>query len=148
MLLSDYITQVQFLVHDSTSADFSVIELTNAINNARTAVSLDFHCVRQLFIAPPNNAPISPIYTPVSVIQNVEAYPLASANGLNGQVVGVHITNGGSGYTSAPTITIAAGPAGSVPALAQAVVTNGVVTSVNVTQWGQGYTPALPGTAG
>ena len=149
MLLSDYIAQVQFLVHDSTNADFSDVELTNAINNARTAVSLDFHCVRQLFIAPPNNAPISPIYTPVSVIQNVEAYPLASANGLNGQVVGVHITNGGSGYTSAPTVTIAAGPAGSVPALAQAVIgTNGVVSSVQMTQWGQGYTPALPGAAG
>ena len=144
MLLSDYIAQVQFLVHDSTNADFSQAELTAAINNARTAVSLDFHCVRQLFIAPPNNAPLSPIYTPVSVIQNVEAYPLQAANGKNGQVVGAHITNGGSGYTSTPAVAFSAGPAGSVPALGQAVVTNGVVTGINMTQWGQGYTPSLP----
>ncbi|HEX8838364.1 MAG TPA: hypothetical protein VF748_15580 [Candidatus Acidoferrum sp.] len=147
MLLSDYISQVQFLVHDATNADFSQVELVNAINNARTAVSLDFHCVRQLFIAPPNNAPISPIYTPVSVIQNVEAYPLSAANGNNGQVVGVALTSGGSGYTSLPTVSIAAGPAGSVPALAQAVIQGGVVTQINMTQWGQGYTPSLPGSA-
>src|SRR5262249_61473409 len=148
MLLSDYINQVQFLVHDATNADFSLIELTRAINNARTAVSLDFHCVRQLFIAPPNNAPISPLYTPVGVIKNVEAYPLASANGNNGQVVGVAITNPGTGYTSAPSVSIAAGPAGSVPATAQAIIANGIVTQIAMTQWGQGYTPALPGATG
>jgi hypothetical protein len=147
MLLSDYISQVQFLVHDSTNADFSAAELTAAINNARTAVSLDFHCVRQLFIAPPNNAPISPVYTPISMIQNVEAYPLMSANGLNGQVVGIKLTNGGSHYTPATTVTVAAGPTGSVRATAVPVIVNGVITRIDLTQWGQGYTPALPGSA-
>ena len=62
MLLSDYTTQVQFLVHDQTNADFTQAELTNAINNARTAVALDFHCVREMHIAPPTNAPPSSIY--------------------------------------------------------------------------------------
>src|SRR5215475_13142821 len=151
MLLSDYIAQVQFLVHDASNADFSLVELTRAINNARIAVSLDFPCVRQLFIAPPNNAPISPVYTPVSVIRNVEAYPLSAANGSNGQVVGVALTNGGSGYSSPPTVTFTqtpAPPAGFVPAQATAVLVNGVVTAVNMTQWGQGYSPALPGGSG
>src|SRR5262252_7254205 len=106
MLLSDYIAQVQFLVHDATNADFSQAELTNAINNARTAVSLDFHCVRQVFLAPPNNAPLSPLYTPVGVIINTEAYPLRGANGKNGMVVGVRLTSGGTSYSSAPTVTI------------------------------------------
>ena len=35
MLLSDYIAQVQFLLHDQANADFSPTELIAAINNAR-----------------------------------------------------------------------------------------------------------------
>jgi len=144
MLLSDYITQVQFLVHDQTNADFSQSELTNAINNARTAVALDFHCVRALYIAPPTNAPFSTVYSPVSVIQNTEAYPLLGANGNNGQVVGANVTAGGSGYTAATTVTFAAGPTGSVRATGVPVITSGVITAINMTAWGQGYVPALP----
>src|SRR5438445_13186999 len=105
MLLSDYTTQVQFLIHDQTNADFTQTELTNAINNARTAVALDFHCVRKLYIAPPATAPFSTLYSPVSVITNTEAYPLLSANGKNSQIVGANVTAGGTGYTSAPTVT-------------------------------------------
>jgi hypothetical protein len=140
MLLSDYTAQVQFLIHDQTNADFSQAELTNAINDAREAVALDFHCVRKLYISPPFNAPFSSLYSPVSVIQNVEAYPLKSANGTNSQIVGANITAGGTGYTSIPTVTFAVGPAGSVLATGVAVVTAGVVTGVNMTAWGQGYT--------
>ncbi len=105
MLLSDYTTQVQFLVHDQTNADFTQAELTAAINDAREAVALDFHCVRKLYIAPPFNAPLSPIYSPVSVITNTEAYPLKSANGLNSQIVGANVTNGGGGYSPATIVT-------------------------------------------
>ena len=141
MLLSEYTTQVQFLVHDQTNADFSQTELTNAINNARTAVALDFHCCRQLYIAPPNNAPFSTIYSPVSVIQNVEAYPLLGPNGKNSQIVGANLTAGGSGYTAATTVTFAVGPGGSVTATGTPVITAGVVTGINMSAWGQGYTP-------
>lgn len=141
MLLSDYISQVQFLVHDQSNQDFTTAELTAQINNARLAVALDFHCVRKLYISPPNNAPISALYNPVSVIQNVEAYPLLSANGLNSQIVGAAITVGGANYTAAATVTFAAGPAGSVRATGTPVITNGVITGVNMTAWGQGYTP-------
>ena len=141
MLLSEYITQVQFLVHDQSNADFTQQELTNNINNARLSVALDFHCVRKLFISPPNNAPISSLYKPVSVIQNVEAYPLLGPNGLNSQIVGAAITAGGANYTAAATVTFAAGPAGSVPATGVPVITNGAITGVNMSAWGQGYTP-------
>src|ERR1700682_4069511 len=142
MLLSDYTTQVQFLVHDQTNADFSQAELTAAINDARLATALDFHCVRKLYIAPPQNAPLSSLYSPVSVITNTETYPLISANGLNSQIVGANVTAGGTGFTSTPTVTFSAGPAGSVLATGVAVVTNGVVTAINMTAWGRGYTPA------
>jgi hypothetical protein len=142
MLLSDYTTQVQFLVHDQTNADFTQAELTNAINNARTAVALDFHCVRALYIAPPTNAPLSTLYSPVSVIQNTEAYPLLGTNGLNSQIVGANVTAGGTGYTTATaSVSFAAGPAGSVRAAGTPVVTAGAVTAINMTTWGTGYTP-------
>ena len=141
MLLSDYITQVQFLVHDQTNADFSQTELTNAINNARTAVSLDFHCCRQAYLAPPPNAPNPANYSPVSTIANQEVYPLTGANGLNGIVVGANVLTGGANYTAATTVTFSAGPAGSVQAQGVPVIASGVITGINVTTWGTGYTP-------
>jgi hypothetical protein len=144
MLLSDYITQVQFLVHDQTNADFSQNELINAINNARNVVAEDFQCCRQTLIAPPFNAPNMNGYNPVSVIQNQELYPLRGSNGLAGQVVGCNVVTGGSGYSPATVVTIGAGPAGSVPALAFPVIVGGVITGINMSQWGSGYTPALP----
>ena len=144
MLLSDYTTQVQFLVHDQVNADFSQAELTNVINDARTVVAEDFQCCRQTLLAPPVNAPNPTSYSPVSVIQNQELYQLRGTNGLAGQVVGCNVTAGGSGYSPATTVTIAAGPSGSVRATAAPVITAGVVTGINVTQWGSGYTPVLP----
>ena len=143
MLLSDYTTQVQFLVHDQTNADFTQAELTNAINNARTAVALDFHCVREMHIAPPTNAPPSSIYRPVGLITNVEAYPLRGPNGNNAQVVGIVVLAGGSNYTAATTITFPAGPAGSVRATGTPIITAGAITGVNMTTWGLGYDPTF-----
>ena len=144
MLLSDYTTQVQFLVHDATNADFSQTELTAAINNARAVVAEDFQCCRQTLLAPPLGAPNPSAYSPVSVIQGQELYSIVGPNGLNGQVVGCNVITGGSGYSAATVVTIGAGPAGSIQALATPVVTGGVVTGINMTQWGSGYTPALP----
>lgn len=141
MLLSGYTAQVQFLIHDQTNADFSQTELTNAINNARTAVALDFHCVRELHLAPPPNAPLSTLYRPVSLITNVEAYPLRGANGNNSQIVGINVTAGGANYTPATTLTFAAGPAASVQATGAPIITNGAITGVNMSAWGQGYDP-------
>ena len=146
MLLSDYITQVQFLVHDQTNADFSQSELSAAINNARTSVALDFHCCRQAFLAPPNNCPNPALYSPVSTIQNQEIYPLTGPNGQNGIVVGANVTNGGSGYSPATTVTFGSGPSGSVQATGVPVIANGVISGINMTAWGTGYIPALPST--
>jgi hypothetical protein len=152
MLLSDYITQLQFLLHDQSNADFSTSELTAAINNARTATSLDFHCCRAVYLTPPNQVANPAIYTPVSIIQNQEVYPLngAPGNSNTGQVVGAVVTNPGSNYT-APVVTFDAGPTGSIPAQGQAVLSStntGQIASINVTQWGTGYVPALPGSSG
>lgn len=145
MTLQDYINQVQFLIHDQTNADFSTTELTNQINNARTAVALDFHCCRQAFLAPANNAPNLSVYNPVSTIPSQEAYPLNGPNGLNGQVVGAQVLTGGANYTPATICTFSAGPAGSVLAQGTPVINaSGAVIAINMTNWGTGYTPTLP----
>lgn len=58
---------------------------------------------------------------------------------LLGALDSIKITDGGSGYLSAPTVTIDESPAG-VTATATSVVTNGVVTGVTITNAGTGYT--------
>lgn len=52
----------------------------------------------------------------------------------------VSIMNGGSGYTSAPTLTFS----GAGGAAATATVANGVITGVTVTAYGAGYDPQNP----
>ena len=51
----------------------------------------------------------------------------------------ITVTNGGSGYTSTPTVTIG-GTGGGSGATAAATVSGGVVTSVTITNQGSGYT--------
>lgn len=148
MLLSDYITQVQFLIHDQSNADFSQSELVNAVNNARMSVGLDFHCVRDVYLVPQTNSPNLAIYRPVSTILNQEAYSLVGPNGNNGIITGANVTAGGANYTSATTVTFPTPATGGVQATASPVITSGVITSINVTAWGTGYVPVLPGTAG
>lgn len=148
MLLSDYITQVQFLIHDQSNADFSQSELINAINNARMSVALDFHCVRDVYLVPQTNSPNLAIYRPVSTILNQESYSLVGPNGNNGIVVGANVTAGGADYTSATTVAFPAPATGGVQAQGSVVIADGVITSINVTTWGNGYVPALPGSGG
>lgn len=146
MQLSDYITQLQFLLHDQTNADFSNAELINAINNARVVTSLDFHCCRALYITPPNAVANPGSYNPVGIIANQEVYSLNGqpGNALGGVLTGAAVTAGGVNYTSAATVTFQAGPTGSVLATGVPVINAGVITAINMTRWGQGYTPVIP----
>lgn len=121
--LQDYITQVQYLVHDSSGANFTQNQLINFINQARYRVALDTHCYRQFI-------------TGLNTIAQQETYV------YNGTVGGVTVTNGGSGYTN-PTVTLSGGGEVIQTASAVAVVTNGVITGINMTNWGDGnYTSA------
>ena len=121
--LQQYITNVQYLVHDSSSANFTQSQLTNFINQARMRVALDTHCVRKFI-------------TGLNTIAQQETYL------YNGTIGGINIINGGSNYT-APTVTLTGGGESSQTAAATAVVTNGVITAINMTNWGDGnYTSA------
>jgi len=56
----------------------------------------------------------------------------------------IRITNGGTGYSSAPTVVItpAAGNTPSIAATATATISGGAVTSISITDNGNGYTSA------
>ena len=53
---------------------------------------------------------------------------------------GISVVTGGSGYTSAPTVTVADAPTGGTTATATATIVGGVVTAITVTNVGAGYT--------
>jgi uncharacterized repeat protein (TIGR01451 family) len=57
---------------------------------------------------------------------------------ITGNVTAISIASGGSGYTTAPTVTFANG--GGTGATATATITGGAVTSITVTTGGSGYT--------
>ena len=56
------------------------------------------------------------------------------------QVQSIILSNGGSRYTSIPTVSISAPSSGGTQATAVASILNGVVTSITVTNPGSGYT--------
>lgn len=55
-----------------------------------------------------------------------------------GTITGITVEDGGSGYTSAPTVTITGG--GGSGATATATIANGEVTAITLTNAGSGYT--------
>lgn len=121
MLLSEYIAQVRYLVHDLAGNDYTDGELTDYINEARTRVAMDTWCTR-LF------------ETGLNAIAGQEQYPMTAC------VPAVTVTAGGTGYSLAPTVIFTGG--GGTGAAATAVLTAGVVTSIYMTDWGEDYTSA------
>lgn len=70
----------------------------------------------------------------------------ATATVAGGKLTAVAVTAGGSGYASAPAVTISGG--GGTGAAASAVVVDGVVTAIVVTDPGSGYTTTPTVTVG
>ncbi len=67
------------------------------------------------------------------------AFLTPAAWDITGGVSSVTITNGGSGYTTAPTVTFSA-PTSGTTATGYAVISNGAVTQIVITNPGSGYT--------
>lgn len=123
MLLSDYIGDVQEIVHDSTASCWSLTRVISRINDARLDAARDMWCIRQNV-------------TGVQLLPGVEIY------GLNGAVVGATVTARGSNYGTGTTVpvTFSAAPAGGVTATGFGNLVGGSLTSITLTQWGQLYT--------
>ena len=74
---------------------------------------------------------------PVNGYKNWDGTNLVSV----GSLLSVTVTAGGSGYTSAPNVTISATQqTGGINATATAAISNGAVTSITLTENGSGYT--------
>ncbi|MEK7399885.1 MAG: DUF2589 domain-containing protein [Candidatus Poribacteria bacterium] len=85
----------------------------------------------------PENAETGdPIYVTFKYPKEVSPYQPATT----GTVSSVAVTNGGAGYTSAPTVAFTGG--GGTGATATATISGGAVVGVNVTNPGTGYTSA------
>ena len=78
----------------------------------------------------------------ISASSSTSAATAGTAVLSGGGITTIPIINGGSGYPSAPAVTINGGGSGSgfVNATATAVLTNGVVTAIQITNTGSGYT--------
>ena len=76
-----------------------------------------------------------------SCIWQYEGISAEATVSVSGRVYAINVTNGGSGYTSVPTVSITGG-GGTTQASATATVTNGVVNAISVTAEGTGYTSA------
>ena len=65
-----------------------------------------------------------------------------SSNFDSNSVASGTVTAGGSGYTSAPTVTFAAAPAGGITATGTATISGDAVSAITITNPGNGYTSA------
>ena len=73
-------------------------------------------------------------------IQGNEGSGASASTSISGKVTGLNLTNGGSGYQSAPSVTLSS-PVSGTTAQATATV-SGSVSSLNLTNAGSGYTSA------
>ena len=70
-----------------------------------------------------------------------EGTPAEATVTVKGSVTAINVTNGGSGYTTEPIVSITGGGATSDnQASGSAVITSGIVTGINVVSGGSGYT--------
>jgi len=118
---------------------FSSVSLSAGVNNFVARAEDSAGNVSQLstFVVL-NQAPVA--------ANNTSDTNVTASTGTSTAVVSASVTNGGSGYTKAPTVTFSGGiPSGATgtQATATATIANGVVTGITITSGGSGYT-SLP----
>ncbi|BCU94284.1 MAG: hypothetical protein CM15mV4_2490 [Caudoviricetes sp.] len=78
-------------------------------------------------------------------LSNLQSTATATSTIDQGSVNNIVIGTGGSGYMTAPNITISQPPdvaGGDIPAIATATIYNSVVNAITITNAGTGYTTA------
>ncbi len=124
----------------SINTETKVITLTEALSRAYISDSEVYHAGRdeidlmKLILRKPGpnlggNVTLKVVSGNVKIWENSNKAPAVTA---------ITVTNGGSNYTSAPTVEITGG--GGTDAAATATVAAGVVTAITVTNGGSGYT--------
>ena len=127
--LQSYITLTRRLLHDANANFWSDQELTDDINNARNRLVRD--------------TGVNRVIQNTAAIYNQELY---SFDNSAGTISGVLVTNPGSGYTSAPTVSFSSGAAAAYATISQTGEygsnATGSISNVVVTNAGLGYTTA------
>ncbi len=93
----------------------------------------------------PNNEPnyyVNVINRTSPYVYALRAIDTGLTDPTNGEIASITVGAGGTGYTTAPTVTISAPPAGGTQATATATVSAGAVTAITVTNPGSGYLAA------
>jgi FtsP/CotA-like multicopper oxidase with cupredoxin domain len=134
----------------------------NATNTSNTGGPLNVAALKQALpvaYAKSQPTPIIPqaVYNAPFGTNNVDNYAQIRTGGnsqpyflMSGDVfaiTGLTLTNGGSGYVTAPLVTLSAPPAGGTQATATATITGGKVTGLTLDNPGAGYTNTAPLTA-
>ncbi len=81
-------------------------------------------------------------YAEATIAENNEDWTVPGDWTNQFEVESVDITNGGSGYSSTPTVAFSAPPTGGVTATGTAVVSSNKVSSITITNPGSGYNTA------
>ncbi len=143
---------------NQTLAKLDSITQTQAVLDAKLNTVIESLNVKQdeilgaindaTYVAPVKKALTEHYDQPNGPPQTSLAWLVAKAKA--GTVAEVTISNGGSGYTSAPAVTFPEAPQGGITATGTATVKDGAVTGVTITNGGSGYTspPAVTFTGG
>ena len=127
--LQTYITLTRRLLHDANANFWTDQELTDDINNGRNRLIRD--------------TGVNRVIQNTAAIYNQELY---SFDNSAGTISGVLVTNPGSGYTSAPTVSFSSGAAAAYATISQTGEYGsnavGSIASIVVTNPGSGYTTA------
>ncbi len=112
-ILSTYVTDTQFQLHDPNSQAYALAAVQNAVNTARSQVAGEGECVRALLsggvitsltLTAPGSGYTNGVGTVTFTGSGNQAFATAVISG--GVVTSVTLTNGGWGWLTAPTIAI------------------------------------------
>jgi FtsP/CotA-like multicopper oxidase with cupredoxin domain len=152
-LLRGYV-QLETPVNAAQSKHFALqnTKLDRGVTQVRTALGVQVYGVDQPHYLGPaivsqRDVPVRikftnflPIGSGGDLFIPTDSTVMGAGMGLQGSVTAFVITNGGSGYTSAPTVALTAG--GGTGAVAVASITAGVVTTITIQNGGTDYTSA------
>jgi len=111
------------------------------IMSSNVTILLGDHVLKQAGID--NQGNVSPTQNPFVVgivVPDILPFQVDVAGTFFGSVQNIVVNRIGSGYTSAPAVTISSPGGTGTTAIAQAIVNNGVVTAIQITNAGSGYT--------
>ena len=127
-----------------TASQYEDLKFTLYRANFDTSVNGTFVVVNEELKAADDNN-LTAIEKPVRLGGGSDNYgiPTLPDNPIDtsSKVISTTITNGGTGYTSSPTVAFTA-PTSGVTATGEAVLSGGAVASINITNAGEGYTSA------